>query len=1193
MQRISSLIRRDREFTALTLAMAKSYADSELLPIAVNGLTGGARIACLVEAVAESLTLPGRGKNAPPALILTGNDEERAEIAEALSMRGLVTVVYKSRDLIFSDISASHDTDRERLSALHGMLTGEVDCIVACAESVLGYTMPKSILESCSVSLRVGLEIAPLELCGRLLRLGFCSVDAVESRGQFSHRGGILDFWGGESDMPTRVEFFGDEVDRMVFFDPINQRSVSSCDSVSLLPAREVIIDSDAAKRMLGTVDKLLENPSLTDKVRSKLLSERANIESGLGAQFRDKYLGDIYPERESFLDYYGTGGRGVVFLLGTSACRDNAKTWYERIDSERSGMISYGAISQSAATYAASPEDMERFLDNHLTVHINAFAGGLGAMRLSGLFGFRCRRCVSYGGNPRMLLEDLAGFRKGGYRVLLLSENQSGAHSLISTLADEGIGCVDATDAEELKLTDYPEGTVMVAVGNAEGFDLIQPRIAVLSMAEDRGRAIIENRKRQRKLRRIGGSAQRLMSYNDLSVGDYVVHVNYGIGLFEGIQAVTTEGVTRDYITIKYAGTDKLFVPADRLEMIGKYIGERSGDGSVKLSKMGGGDWTRAKSRARAAADSIAKELLQLYAERQRQSGFAFPSDSDMENSFCSEFEYEETDSQLIAIDQIKKDMMKPVPMNRLLCGDVGFGKTEVALRAAFKAVVGGKQVAILVPTTILALQDYQTALSRMRGYAVNIEMLSRFKKPKERTEILSRLRRGDIDIIIGTHAILSKELSFKDLGLLIIDEEQRFGVTQKEKLRQMAKNVDTLLLSATPIPRTLNMAMSGINDISVLDEAPGERRPVQTYVMEHDEEVIYDAIRRELDRGGQVLYVCNRIELLDLIAGRMMENIPKARVAYAHGRMDKEDLEDIWGELVRGELDVLVCTTIIETGVDLPNANTLIIEDADRFGLSQLHQIRGRVGRSERQAYAYFTYRAGKALSEVAEERLDAIREFAEFGAGFKIALRDMEIRGAGNLLGREQHGYIESVGYDLYIKLLNEAILEVKGETREKKFESTVVAAVSAHIPESYVSSGACRMEMYKKISLIECAEDADDVLDEFIDRFGEPPAPTERLINVALTKALAERAKISKVELTPGRIVFTNTVLELGIWAEIFAKYPFLGFAGAGSTAVVARLHRGADGIAVACEILRSYDKLAKEEKRERKGTDDEE
>ena len=692
--------------------------------------------------------------------------------------------------------------------------------------------------------------------------------------------------------------------------------------------------------------------------------------------------------------------------------------------------------------------------------------------------------------------------------------------------------------------------------------------------MARDTGRAVMANRRRQRIMRKIGTATKRIMSHADLSVGDYVVHANYGIGLFEGIEAVTVEGVTKDYITIRYAGTDKLFVPCDRLEVIGKYIGDRERDGTVKLSKMGGTEWARTKSRAKAAAKDIAKNLIQLYAERQRRPGFAFPTDTEMEDEFDSRFEYEETPSQLTAIEEIKRDMMRPVPMNRLLCGDVGFGKTEVALRAAFKAILAGKQVAFLVPTTILALQHYQTALSRMRGYAVNIEMLSRFKKPKERADIMRRVKMGGVDLLIGTHSLLSKQLEFRDLGLLIIDEEQRFGVVQKERLREIAKNVDTLMLSATPIPRTLNMSMSGINDISVLDEAPGERRPVETYVLEHDDAIIFDALSRELSRGGQVLYLYNKVEDIDIVAGRISESFPEARVAYAHGQMEREELEDIWQMLVRGEIDVLVCTTIIDTGVDLPNANTLVIENADRFGLSQLHQIRGRVGRSERQAYAYFTYRRGKALSEVAEKRLEAIREFAEFGAGFKIALRDLEIRGAGNLLGSEQHGYMESVGYDLYVKLLNEAVLEERGEDKPRE-EATIIINVSAHIPESYIRASRSRMEIYKRISYIETESDREELIDELIDRFGDVPVPVMRLMDVALAKSMAERAGIKKVEERDGRITFISGHPKLDIWSEVFAEFPALAFVGAGSPIIIYRMKRNEDPTAVARAVLSKY------------------
>jgi transcription-repair coupling factor (superfamily II helicase) len=746
----------------------------------------------------------------------------------------------------------------------------------------------------------------------------------------------------------------------------------------------------------------------------------------------------------------------------------------------------------------------------------------------------------------------------------------------LKDALAAEDIAAIPIYENNNFDYNSLQNGNIYITVDPLEtGFDLLMPKIAVLSMHKDLGRAVLANRRRQRILKRAGGAGQRLLSHADLSVGDYVVHANYGIGLFEGISTVTVGGITRDYITIRYAGTDKLFVPCDRLEMIGKYIGAKDKDGKVKLSTMGGTDWSRTKSKAKSAAKDIAKDLVALYARRQKTPGFAFPPDSEMEDEFAAAFEYEPTPCQARAIEEIKADMQKPIPMNRLLCGDVGFGKTEVAMRAAFKAILGGKQVAILVPTTILALQHYQTALSRMRGYPVRTEMLSRFCTPKQQEAILRRVARGETDILIGTHKLLSKKIVFKDLGLLIVDEEQRFGVSQKEKLRQMAVGVDTLTLTATPIPRTLNMAMNGISDMSILDEAPIDRRPVQTYVLEHDDVVIADAIRRELIRGGQVLYLYNRVDNIDLVAGRLMKEFPEAKITYAHGQMEKEELEDIWQMLIRGEIDVLVCTTIIETGIDLPSANTLIIENADRMGLAQLHQIRGRVGRGCRQAYAYFTYRPGKVLSEVAEKRLSTIRAYAEFGAGFQIALRDLEIRGAGNLLGAEQHGYIDGVGYELYVRLLSEAVLEEQGQTPPPPFEATVDFPQNAHISESYIASPSARMEMYKKISLIATEEDRMDILDEFSDRFGDPPKEVLALTKLSLLRALSEQNRIRRTEQKDERLFFYPEMPDLAAWSVVFEKIPGLILRSAPSPCITYRLGKGERGEDTALRILLCY------------------
>ncbi|MBE6644301.1 MAG: transcription-repair coupling factor [Ruminococcaceae bacterium] len=1173
MKRLSRLIRCDKEFSSSVQLMREQISVANPKPLIINGLTAGASTAYIAEAIEELKKF-----SKAPALIIVGSESERERFATSLCNSGLNTLEYKARDFVFHNISASHDTERERLSVLCALMNGECDAVVTTPSAALSRTIPEDLLASAALSIECGDEISPEDLTERLISLGFARVELVESAGQFSRRGGIIDVWAEAEKDPVRIEFFGDEIDRIVYFDPATQRSLDGDCNLSLLPATEVLVDSQARARLLETVNRLLEKAK-REEIEMHLKSEKNALESSRILNFRDKYIGIIYDEFANLFSYFESYKRCAVFVVDTNGSLEELKSKVDNLEKERASMLDMGVVSPQAALYTAGEREYTEFLNNNLTLHINPFSSGLGNTRASGLFGFRCRRTVAYGDNPSMLFEDLSAFRKAGYRILIFCENEAGAESLISSLAGADIASVPIYDNENFDLDLLEPGQIAVDIGKVdEGYDLISARIAVLSMSKDKGRAVMANRRRQRILRKAGGAGQRLMSYADLSVGDYVVHANYGIGLFEGMQTVTVDGITKDYITIKYAGTDKLFVPCDRLEYIGKYIGEKDKDGTVKLSHMGGGDWTRAKTKAKSAAKDIAKDLIRLYAERQKKPGFAFPADSDLEDEFAASFDFEETESQLTAIEEIKADMMKPIPMNRLLCGDVGFGKTEVALRAAFKAVMGGKQVAILVPTTILALQHLETASSRMRAYPITVEMISRFRTPKQQENILRRTRRGEIDILIGTHKLLSKKVEFRDLGLLIVDEEQRFGVSQKEKLKEMAKNVDVLTLSATPIPRTLNMAMNGISDMSILDEAPGERRPVQTYVLEHDDGILFDAMQKELLRGGQVLYLYNKIDDIAFVAGRIMRALPDARVAFAHGQMDKDELEDIWQLLVRGEIDILVCTTIIETGVDLPNANTLIIENADRMGLSQLHQIRGRVGRSSRQAYAYFTYRSGKALSEVATKRLSAIREFAEFGAGFKVALRDLEIRGAGNLLGAEQHGYIDSVGYDLYVKLLNEAVLEETGKAPAAQFESTINIKLSANIPESYISQSAQRMEMYKKISLISEPCDLEDIIDEFIDRFGNPPKEVVRLVGISLLRAVCSKCKIKKVELNNGTLTFLPEKPELAIWSELFEKYAGLTFKSVGSLGVVYRLKSGEDAVEKAIDIIKEYYKI---------------
>ena len=630
---------------------------------------------------------------------------------------------------------------------------------------------------------------------------------------------------------------------------------------------------------------------------------------------------------------------------------------------------------------------------------------------------------------------------------------------------------------------------------------------------------------KRRSSAKKTATNRQKLNSFTDLTPGDLVVHENYGIGRFVAMEQIKVDNAVKDYIKIAYQGSDTLFVPATQLDLVSKYIGGGAENANVKLNKIGSDAWQKTKAKARKAAKDMAGELIQLYAARKRQSGYAFSADAPWQKEFEDNFPYPETDDQLRCIADIKKDMESPIPMDRLLCGDVGFGKTEVALRAVMKAVMDGKQVAILVPTTVLAQQHYQTAVSRFRGFPVTIDVLSRFRTPKQQQRTLQELRSGNVDLIIGTHKLLQKSVEFKDLGLLVVDEEQRFGVTHKERLKEISKGVDVLTLSATPIPRTLNMALSGIRDMSTIEEPPADRYPVQTYVMEYSTAIIDDAIRREIERGGQVFYLHNRTETIDQCASALQKRIPGLTVGVAHGQMSEDALGEVMTAMAEGDIQVLVCTTIIETGLDIPNANTLIIENADRFGLSQLHQLRGRVGRSTRHAYAYFTYRPDKNLTEIAEKRLSAIRDFAEFGSGFKIAMRDLEIRGAGNLLGAEQSGHMMSVGYDMYLKLLNDAVLEQQGRGRDIRPDCSADLATSAHIPEKYVSSPRQRMDLYRRMAAIRTTEEASDLVDELTDRYGDPPKAVMALLDVALLRAAAAEVFITDITQKAGVVAFT--------------------------------------------------------------------
>ncbi len=1145
---LTDLIRLDREYGELC-ALAKRNFKGKSLEIAAAGLSGGAADALAISLCRDTAAERLKNGKRSPALIVCAEEKQCRELSEQYSRFGLRAAFYLSRDLTFYNMTASHEFEHERLMVLSGMLSGEYDAVFTTPHAALGYTIPPAVLKDRIIRMDTLTRTEPSALAERLVAAGYSRTPMVEVAGQFAVRGGIVDVFSPNVEIkdadgqirrgafPVRIEFFDDEIDRMGVFDADSQRMLYNIVSLALTPSREVLLGKDGRERIEKTIRQKLKETE-DEKARETLTRELNAISGELcDLGFADKYISLVYPEKVTLLDYFDEKTLVLVRSTGEVYDRLKAEKWHE--DESIKELCESGTIATKYAEYSKNSGALDLFFAENVTVHLNSLSYGLGDKRLSGLFSFRTRQPVSYAEKFNLLCEDIIGYHKGGYKTVLTTESKTSAKNLALMLEDTDFktAIFDGEGTSPERLSDE---TVYVVYGRSlSAYELVTPRVAVLSTDDElsggraRGR-LTTSRGTGRKKR---SDAQAILSYAELEVGDIVVHETYGIGRYLGLEKLKINGVSRDYISIQYAGSDKLCMPVERLDLVSKYIGAHADDGLVKLSRMGGEAWKRATSRAKGAVREMAKDLIKLYAERMRRPGFSFDPDDAMQKDFEGAFDYAETECQLDAISDIKQDMMRPVPMDRLLCGDVGYGKTEVALRAAYKAVLSGKQVAILVPTTILALQHYQTALSRFRSFAVNVDMLSRFRTPKQIEQSLRRLERGDTDIIIGTHRLLGKDVKFSDLGLLIVDEEQRFGVAQKEKLKQLGNNIDVLTLTATPIPRTLNMAMGGIRDISLLDEAPGDRHPVQTYVLEYDELIIMDAIKRELRRGGQVFYIHNFVESIDSVAARISEAIPEARVTVAHGKMDKEYLEDVWSRMLSGDIDVLVCTTIIETGIDVPNANTLIADRADRLGLSQLHQLRGRVGRSSRRAHAYFTYPKGRALSEISQKRLEAIREYAEFGAGFRIALRDMEIRGAGNILGAEQHGHLEAIGYDLYIKLLNDAVLEEKGEAAKPRGECVVSLEHDALIPEKYVRYPGQRMTLYKRIALIRNQYDVDDIADELLDRFGELPRAVENLLEIALIRATAIDLGIKQITEVGGEIRMYQSELDTPMWQEM--------------------------------------------------------
>ena len=978
-----------------------------------------------------------------------------------------------------------------RLKVLLKLINHECDVAIACVDAAAQLTVPRNVLEQSVIEFEEGRELSLEKATKALTLLGYERFDAVEGSGQFSLRGGILDFFMPDSDYPVRCEFWGDEITDLSYFDIETQRRFKKADKITLSPSTEIVIEDRAALAdKIEHKAKLLRSKN-SAKAKEKLFSEAELIRSGAMIANADKFINQIYDKPESLFDYLDRNT--LVFASEFTAIQERGKSMDFISNETLMQGFEDGTLCRGFDRFALTFNECTEFLQSHGTIVLENFVHGSMPIKLSEIISFSTKQLSAWGGSYKQLKEDVDGLFTPESKGVIFAGTERAAKNLCDTFNADGINAVYSEGADKIS-----KGELLVMQGAlSAGFEYPSQKFFAITYSQVSYRP--EKSKKKKKK-----TGQEIYSLSELAPGDYVVHNVHGIGVFGGIRKIDTHGVIKDYIKIDYAKGDVLYVPVTQLDMVAKYIGPKE-DSRVKLNRLGSGDWQKAKARVKTSVKDIAKELIELYSQRMKAKGYAFSADNEWQRDFELSFEYDETPDQLRCCEEIKHDMMRSSPMDRLLCGDVGFGKTEVALRAAFKCIADSKQCALLCPTTILAWQHYQTVIKRFEGYPVRVELLSRFRTAKQQKEILQKLKRGEIDMIVGTHRLVQKDVEFRDLGLAIIDEEQRFGVAQKERFKELCKNVDVLTLSATPIPRTLNMAMSGLRDMSVIEEAPTNRQPVQTYVLEHDDAVINEAIRRELRRGGQVFYLHNNVETISSCAAKIQEAVPEAKIAIGHGKMKEGELSEVWRQMLEQEIDVLVCTTIIETGVDLPNANTLIIENADCMGLSQLHQLRGRVGRSSRRAYAYFTFRRNKVLTEIQQKRLAAIREFTEFGSGFRIAMRDLELRGAGNIMGAQQHGHMESVGYDMYLKLLDEAVSEEKGEQNvTKDLDCLIDISVDAHIPESYVESLTLRLDVYRRIADIRSNEDADDVIDELQDRFGKIPNSVLGLIDIALVR-----------------------------------------------------------------------------------------
>lgn len=1047
----------------------------------------------------------GLSEQARYRVIVTYNEIKAKEIYDDFKLYDKNVYLYPAKDIIFfsADIHGNAII-QSRIKIVQRLIEGLDTTIITTIDGGMDRILPLEYLKNQVITLEEAQTLDFSKLQKQLVDLGYDRQGQVEAPGQYAVRGGILDIFPLTEETPFRIELWGDEIDTIKTFDVANQRSIERVEEIKIYPAVEFVLNSDQIVRGLKKVrDEQKEyvkalrqenRQEAASRIQSIVEEFSENIESFIGNVNVDSYVKYFFNDTVSLFDYFNT--EDTVFFVD-EPIRIQEKG--EAVETEfREGMIGriekgYILPGQMDASY--SYKEVLAKINREHTVLLSMMEHKIPFFSPKHHYDFTVKSINPYNNNFEILVKDLEQWKKNGYRVVLLSGSRTRASRLSEDLREYDLNAFYSDNMERV----VQSGEIMITYGSLHrGFEYPQIKLVIISDSDIFG----AEKKKKRKKKEYEGT--KINSFTDLNIGDYVVHENHGIGKYLGIEKIVVDKVTKDYMKIQYADGGILYILATGLDVIQKHSG---GDAKKpKLNKLNSPEWKHTKQRVRSAVRDVAKDLIELYAKRQEKQGYQFQPDTVWQQEFEEMFPYEETDDQLSAIEATKKDMESTKIMDRLICGDVGYGKTEIAIRAAFKAVADGKQVVLLVPTTILAQQHYNTFLQRMMDFPISIDMMSRFRTAAETKKIKERLKAGTLDIVIGTHKVLGKDIVYKNLGLLIVDEEQRFGVTHKEKIKTLKENIDVLTLTATPIPRTLHMSLIGIRDMSVLEEPPVDRHPIQTYVLEHNEEIIREAIHRELARGGQVYYVYNRVNGIDEVANMVAKLVPEANVAFAHGQMKERELENIMFDFINGEIDVLVSTTIIETGLDISNANTMIIDDADRLGLSQLYQLRGRVGRSNRTSYAFLMYKRDKMLKEVAEKRLQAIKEFTELGSGFKIAMKDLEIRGAGNLLGAEQSGHMESVGYDLYCKMLNEAVKSMKGEVAEEEnFETSIDMDIDAYIPSTYITNEYQKLDMYKRIAQIRTEEEFLDLQEELMDRFGELPSSVNNLLNIALIKA----------------------------------------------------------------------------------------